>query len=111
MAFFQDPPRLGNQYDDDPILPSFVARAFGAELAAVEPELRELGALAGGRFHDLQRADRKSEPVHTMWDAWGHRIDHIEVTPVWKQAAPFAAERGLVAAGYEDLFGALARVH
>ena len=26
MPFFQEPPRLGNQFDDDPLLPSWLAR-------------------------------------------------------------------------------------
>ncbi|MBE7454303.1 MAG: acyl-CoA dehydrogenase family protein [Kofleriaceae bacterium] len=112
MAFIQDPPRLGNQYDDDPMLGDFLTRVLdAAELAVIEPELRELGDLAGGHFHALSLADRTNEPVLTQWDPWGRRIDHIEVSPLWKEAARLAAERGLVAAGYEAPFGARARLH
>jgi len=110
MAFFQDPPRLGNQYDDDPILGSFLARGLEGELATIEPELRELGALSA-ELHGFQLADRLNEPVHTPWDPWGRRIDHIEVSPLWKEAARLAARHGLVAAGYEDRLGPHARVH
>ncbi len=110
MAFFQDPPRLANTYDEDPMLASFLARALGDELTAVEPELRELGDLAADHFYRLQRADRLNEPVLTQWDAWGNRIDHIELSPLWKEAARLSAERGLVAAGYEDRLGARARL-
>ena len=116
MAFFQDPPRLGDTFATDPMLAAHLERSFGSALpadalAAVREELTELGTLAGGRYFHLQHADREHEPVHTAWDAWGHRIDHIEVTPLWKQAAILAAEHGLVAAGYEPRFGALARLH
>lgn len=111
MAFFQDPPRLGNQYDEDPMLAAFLARSFGAaDLAAIEPELRELGALSGGPLHRLQLADLTNEPVLTQWDPWGNRIDHIELTPLWKEAAKLAATHGLVAAGYDAPLGARARV-
>jgi acyl-CoA dehydrogenase len=111
MAFFQDPPRLGNQYDEDPMLPAFLARSFGGdELAAIEPELRELGDLSAGKFRDMQLADLANEPVLTQWDAWGNRIDHIEVSPLWKEAAKLAATHGLVATGYDAPLGARARL-
>jgi len=112
MAFFQEPPQLGNQADDDPMLLDLVARLLPPEVAAaIGPELRELGALSGGHFYRLQLADRRNEPVLTAWDAWGQRIDRIDVSPLWKEAAVLAAERGLVAAGYEPRFGPHARVH
>ncbi len=110
MAFFQDPPRLGNQYDDDPILGTFLAQAFTDDLPDVTAELRELGELSA-RLHDFQLADRRNEPVHTPWDPWGRRIDHIEVSPLWKEAARLSATHGLVAAGYEPRLGPLARIH
>ena len=111
MAFFQDPPRLGNQFDDDPMLGDLLCRILPDEIARqITPELRELGDLAV-RLRDLQQADRLNEPVHTPWDPWGNRIDHIEVTPLWKEAARLAAVHGMVAAGYEPTFGEHARAH
>ena len=78
--FNQPPPALGNQYDDDRPLRSLLARLFPKDaLAAIEPELRELGALAGGELYRLQLEDRLNEPTLTHWDAWGNRIDRIEV--------------------------------
>ncbi len=80
-------------------------------LAAIERELLELGDLAGGELYRLQIADRLNEPVHTPWDAWGNRIDHIEVSPLWKRAERLAAERGLIATAYERRNGRHSRVH
>src|SRR5262245_53305449 len=98
MSFFQDPPRLGNQYDDDRVLRAYLRRVLPPDvLSAVEPELSSMGALAGGELHDLQRADLDNEPLLVQWDAWGRRVDRIELTEVWKRAAVLAAERGLVA--------------
>jgi len=112
MAFFQAPPTLGNQYLDDAMLRAYLARSFPKDvLAAIEPEFRELGELTGGELHALQMADRLNEPVLTQWDPWGHRIDHIEVSPLWKRAARIAAEKGIVATGYERKHGELSRVH
>ena len=63
LSFLQPPPELGNQYDDDRVLSSFLKRALPAGvLAEVEPELREMGALAGGELYRMQLADRLNEP-------------------------------------------------
>jgi alkylation response protein AidB-like acyl-CoA dehydrogenase len=106
MAFFQDPPRLGNQLDDDPLLPSWLAR----HAPEVVEEVRALGDLAA-ELYPKQLADRLHEPVLTQWDAWGHRVDRIDVSPVWVEAQVLAARHGMVAAGYEPRLGARARVH
>jgi alkylation response protein AidB-like acyl-CoA dehydrogenase len=111
MAFFQDAPRLANQYDDDRVLKSYLQRSLPAEvLAAVEPELREMGELAGGELSELQRADRLNEPRLVQWDGWGRRVDRIELTAVWQRAARIAAEKGLVATAYERRHGAASRL-
>ncbi len=106
MAFFQQPPRLGNQFDDDPMLVSWIAR-FCPELAT---ELRTAGDLTV-EYYAKQLADRDNEPVLTQWDAWGQRIDKIEVSPLWREAQVVAARYGMVAAGYEPGHGAHARTH
>lgn len=106
MAFFQEPPRLGNQFDDDPLLPSWVARKIGDDKVATE--LRALGEIAVETY-GRQLADREHEPVLTQWDAWGNRIDRIDVSPLWVEAQVIAATHGMVAAGYEPELGALAR--
>jgi alkylation response protein AidB-like acyl-CoA dehydrogenase len=109
MAFFQEPPRLGNQYDDDPMLPSWITRHVGT----VDPiigELRMLGGLTV-EYYAKQQADRLNEPVLTQWDPWGNRIDRIDVSPLWVEAQALAAHHGMVAAAYEPRLGALARTH
>jgi alkylation response protein AidB-like acyl-CoA dehydrogenase len=112
MPFFQEAPALGNQYRDDRVLRSYLARALPPEvLRAIEPALEAMGELAGGALYELQLADRANEPVLTQWDAWGRRVDRIEVSPLWRRAARIAAEEGLVAIAYERAHGELARVH
>jgi acyl-CoA dehydrogenase len=110
--FYQEPPGLGNQYDADPLLREYMHRTLPAELLArFEDEYRELGELAGGELYRESLADLHHEPVLTTWDAWGRRIDHIELTSVWKRAQRLSAELGLVAAGYDVDLGPYARVH
>jgi alkylation response protein AidB-like acyl-CoA dehydrogenase len=112
MPFFQDPPALGNQYHDDRVLRSYLARALPPEvLRAIEPALEAMGELSGGALYELQLADRANEPVLTQWDAWGRRVDRIEISPLWRRAARIAAEEGLVAIAYERAHGEHARVH
>jgi len=112
MAFHQAPPSLGNQYDSDSLLREYLERALPAELMErFEPEYRELGELNGGELFRLSLADLENEPVHKVWDAWGNRIDEVEVTEVWKRAQVICAEHGLVAAGYDAELGSYARIH
>ena len=80
-------------------------------LREIEESLREMGRLAGGELYEMQLADRLNEPTLTQWDAWGNRIDKIEVTPLWRVAERIAAEHGVVATAYEQKHGSLSRVH
>src|ERR1044071_3895499 len=110
--FQQAPPALGNQYHDDRVLRSYLTRVFPAEiLSQIEDSLVEMGRLAGGELYELQLADRLNEPTLTQWDAWGNRIDKIQLTPLWRVAERIAAEHGLVATAYEQRHGSLSRVH
>lgn len=112
QPFNQPPPSLGNQYDEDRVLRQHLARALPEDMRAdIEPSLREMGELAGGELYEMQLADRLNEPTLTRWDAWGNRIDQIEVSPLWKRAEVLAAESGVVATAYERKHGALSRVH
>jgi alkylation response protein AidB-like acyl-CoA dehydrogenase len=112
MPFNQTPPALGNQYEDDHGLRSYLARVLPPEmLGEIEPSLVEMGRLAGDDLYRMQLADRQNEPVLTQWDAWGNRIDRIELTPLWKVAASLAAEHGLVATAYERRHGRFSRIH
>ncbi|OFX22592.1 MAG: acyl-CoA dehydrogenase [Anaeromyxobacter sp. RBG_16_69_14] len=111
MPSFQDPPRLFNAYEADPLLREYLFRHLGGgSLAEVEPELRHLGELAVTQLLELQQTDRLSEPRHSPFDAWGRRVDRIELTPLWRCAAQLSARHGLVAVPYERRWGALSRV-
>jgi alkylation response protein AidB-like acyl-CoA dehydrogenase len=112
VPFQQAPPALGNQYEDDRVLRSYLARVFSREtLNEIEPSLIEMGRLAGAELYELQLADRLNEPRLTQWDAWGNRIDKIEITPLWRLAERIAVEHGVVATAYERKHGSLSRVH
>lgn len=113
MANFQQtPPALGNQYEDDRVLRSYLKRVLPPDmLREIEGSLSEMGRMAGAELYEMQLADRLNEPTLTQWDAWGNRIDKIEVTPLWRVAERIAAEHGVVATAYERKHGSLSRVH
>lgn len=110
-SFHQAPPTLSNQYDDDALLRGYLKHALPPDvLAAIEPELREMGEIAV-ELAALAQETRVEEPRLVPWSPWGERIDHIELTQVWKKAEPIAAKHGVVAAAYDPRFGKYARVH
>jgi alkylation response protein AidB-like acyl-CoA dehydrogenase len=110
-GFHQDPPRLGNQYDEDAFLGEYLERVLPDEVRDdIRGELRDLGDL-GAALHVRQLEDRENEPRLTQWDAWGRRVDAIELTPLWREARRLAAERGLVAIAYERRHAEFSRVH
>ncbi len=112
MSFNQPAPELANQYTDDRVLRSYLARTLSpGVLRQIEPQLTEMGELAGGALYGFQREDRLNEPVHTPWDAWGNRIDRVDVSPLWRAAEQLAARHGLIAIPYERANGAWSRVH
>jgi acyl-CoA dehydrogenase len=107
----QAAPELGNQYRDDPLLAGWLARALPPDvLHALEPELEELGGLAGGELYRLQLADRLNEPRLEQSDARGNRVDTVETTALWREAERLAVRHGLVATAYERGLGRHARL-
>ncbi len=112
MDFHQSPPQLGNQYRDDRALRRLLERILPDDVRrAVEPQLDHLGALAAGPLLELAHAHRFDEPRHVPFDAWGRRVDRVEVSAAWREFARVAAREGVVATAYERAHGAWSRVH
>jgi alkylation response protein AidB-like acyl-CoA dehydrogenase len=108
----QAPPELGNQYDTDRVLRSYLRRVLPRDVhAAVRPGLRAMGDRAGHELYALQQRTLAEEPTLTQWGPWGDRVDHIEVTEVWERAEKIAARDGVVATAYEQAHGHHSRVH
>ncbi|HEU5322806.1 MAG TPA: acyl-CoA dehydrogenase, partial [Methylomirabilota bacterium] len=111
-AFFQDPPRLANTYEADVALGELLERLLPAEAhAALAPEWRALGAQAAGPLMELARQAEREPPRHVPYDAWGRRVDRIEVSSAWTRLQEEAARWGLFAVPYERGLGELARLH
>lgn len=111
-GFIQEGPALGNQYRDDEALRAWLSRRMPAEtLLAIEPGLEALGARAAGEMLALTAEAEAQLPRHVPYDAWGRRIDHIEVSAAWQALHRIAAEEGIVATGYERKQGEWSRLH
>ena len=110
--FFQESPRLGNQYDDDGFLRAYVRWRLPANvLAEIEPDLRRLGQRAVTDILTLGESAEASPPVHIPYDAWGRRVDRIETSDAWRELDRISAAEGIVATGYERRHGAYSRIH
>src|SRR6266513_438876 len=109
--FFQDPPRLGNQYDDDALLRAYLRwRLPPKMLAEIEPDLRRLGSRVVTDILALDEAAEASPPRHVPYDAWGRRIDHIETSDAWRELDRISATEGIVATAYERAHGSHSRI-
>src|ERR1700722_2642225 len=102
QEFYQTAPTLGNQFTGDRALRDYLAWKLPASmLASIDPALTRLGARA---VLDILAAGDDAEsrpPRHIPYDAWGRRVDQIEVADGWRTLDRIAAAEGLIGIGYE----------
>lgn len=109
--FVQDPPRFSNRFRTDRALRATLERLLPADVhAELSPDLDRMGALAAGELAELVEQAEGNPPRHIPWDAWGRRVDRVEVDPSWLEIIRIGREAGVVAAGYEDRFGEWSRI-
>lgn len=109
--FHQDPPKLANTYSQDSALQRLLRRLLPADVFRdLEPGFTTLGAHAATDVLALGDAAEASPPRHVPFDAWGNRIDRLDVSEAWQELERIAAAEGLVARAYERRLGALSRV-
>ena len=110
--FYQDGPRLTNQYESDEMLRSYVRwRLPSGVRSEIELGLQRLGERAAGEILDLGNAAEASPPRLLQYDPWGRRVDDIVVCDAWRALDRISAEEGLVATAYERRHGEWSRVH
>ena len=111
MPFFQSPPVLGNTYAADAPLHEHLERLLPAELVnELNPTLEQLGEDAAGRLLELAARAEAEVPRHVPYDAWGRRVDRIEVSTAWEALHAEQVRLGLCAVPYDDALGEHARV-
>lgn len=109
--FLQDPPRASNRFRTDRTLRYALERILPADVFdEASSELDALGQRALEQLAPLAARAEANPPQHHPFDAWGRRIDHIEVDPAWTALVRIGQEVGLTAIPYEQRFGEHARV-
>ncbi len=110
--FFQQGPKLENQYAEDRILKSYLRRVLPeSTLKEIESDLLHMGERAATDLIDLAESAEKNRPKHIPFDSWGTRIDKIETSPEWKALDRISAEEKLIAIGYERKQGVYSRIY
>jgi len=101
MEFLQDAPQLAHPWHSDRLLHALLDRALPADRrAALETDLAALGDYAQMAWLRAARTTRR-KPILTQWDAWGQRVDRIELTTAWLEGPQLATRHAVLAAGHE----------
>jgi acyl-CoA dehydrogenase len=101
MGFLQDPPQLAHPYREDRLLRAMLDRALPpARRGALDADLQALGDYAQMEWRRACRTTRR-KPVLTQWDAWGNRVDRIELTDAWQEGPHITTAHSVLAAGHE----------
>jgi alkylation response protein AidB-like acyl-CoA dehydrogenase len=115
--FVQQPPQPGNRWRRDAALRLAVRRLVtecdegGDDVAeAAATWLDSVGEVAADDLVPLARAAEADPPRHRPYDAWGRRVDAIDVDPAWTTLVARGQQLGLVALPYERPFGPASRV-
>ncbi|XP_029474907.1 acyl-CoA dehydrogenase family member 11-like isoform X2 [Rhinatrema bivittatum] len=111
-TFFQDHPRLGNQYLEDTFLQKYLRRHLPPKVfQEVSQQLERFGARVTDEIDSLGRECELSPPQLQQYDAWGQRVDRIVTCPAWKRMKEISAEEGLIAEAYERKYSSWSRVY
>src|SRR4029453_3120513 len=95
--FHQTAPVVHDAWASDPALRSLLRRLLpAAVLRDVEPHLARLGARAAGDLLAPAEQAEREPPRLVQYDAWGARVDRIEVSDAWRALDRASAQEGLV---------------
>lgn len=102
MGFYQTPPSLQNQFLTDKVLKSYLERNIPVEvLGPILPDLISFGEKVATNIKLLGEEAESQPPTHVPYDAWGKRIDLVNVSKAWEELHAISAREGIVAIGYE----------
>ncbi|MGC1549640.1 MAG: acyl-CoA dehydrogenase family protein [Rhodanobacter sp.] len=102
MGFLQEAPQLAHPYRSDRLLLALLDRVFPAERrGALDADLDALGDYAQMAWQRASASIRR-KPVLTPWDAWGRRVDRIELTTAWQEGPLLTTRHAVLASGHED---------
>jgi alkylation response protein AidB-like acyl-CoA dehydrogenase len=101
MDFLQTAPQLVHPYRNDRTLLALLDRVVPTDRrAALDADLDALGDYAQFAWERARRSTPRT-PVLTQWDAWGRRVDRIELTAAWQEGPWLTTHHAILAAGHE----------
>ncbi|KAM4051391.1 acyl-CoA dehydrogenase family member 11-like [Anomaloglossus baeobatrachus] len=110
-SFFQDQPRLGNQFLEDSLLQGYLKRHLPpVVLKEASQDLERFGQRLVDEIDALGRECELNQPHLQHYDAWGQRVDRIVTCPAWQRMKVVSAEEGLVAQGYDRKYSSWSRL-
>lgn len=102
MGFLQDAPQLAHPYRDDRLLTALLDRSLPMDRrTALDADLDALGDYAQMAWKRACATTRR-KPVLTQWDAWGRRVDRIELTTAWQEGPQLTTRHAVLAAGHDS---------
>jgi alkylation response protein AidB-like acyl-CoA dehydrogenase len=100
MGFLQEGPQLAHPWRSDRWLHGLLDRVLPAERrATLDADLAALGDYAQMAWQRASESTRR-KPVLTQWDAWGRRVDRIELTTAWLEGPQLTTRHAVLAAGH-----------
>jgi len=110
--FYQDGPHLLNTFHSDSLLQNYLKKKLpSADQKKIFEHLAHVGDLASGTWLQWSLQAVAEPPKLIQYDAWGKRIDFIQVSDAWTQLEKAAAVEGIVATAFERKFGEFSRVY
>ncbi|MBD8878958.1 acyl-CoA dehydrogenase family protein [Rhodanobacter sp. 7MK24] len=101
MGFLQAAPQLPHPWRSDRLLHALLERTLpGVRRDALDGDLHALGDYALMAWQRAATTTRR-KPVLTQWDAWGRRVDRIELTTAWQEGPHVTTRHAVLAAGHE----------
>lgn len=111
IEFQQDAPQASNRFITDRTLRLTLERLLPSDVfSAARPTLERLGARAVSELAELGNRAEANPPKLIPFDAWGRRVDRIDVDAAFDRLIAIGQEEGLVALPYEGTFGIYSRV-
>jgi acyl-CoA dehydrogenase len=102
MAFLQDSPQLSHPYRSDRSLLRLLDRVMPSHRRnALDADLDALGDYAAMAWQRVTSTTRR-RPVLIQWDAWGRRIDRIELTTAWQEGPQLTTRHAVLVAGHAN---------
>eukprot|EP00301_Raphidiophrys_heterophryoidea_P019127 c4106_g1_i2.p1 GENE.c4106_g1_i2~~c4106_g1_i2.p1 ORF type:complete len:597 (-),score=142.57 c4106_g1_i2:215-2005(-) len=112
MSFLQDPPRIGNEWENDTYMQSVLRRLTPNNVFDdVKVDLGRFGERVATDVLDMGDDANVNLPTLQPFDSWGRRVDKIHTSKGWRMLHDLSAEEGIVSIAYERRHKEFSRLH